>query len=115
MSTYTPEEAKERRRASVRASVAKHSERLASLSPIERAAWKARASLGEDYDPYTPAEREKLDEIRKLRAELETRALWLNEALRSRYRKSLADNPSLVALLAELEAGTEVRINLPPH
>lgn len=112
---YTPEEALERRRERVRASVARHNERLSQMSSLEQVAWKARASLGEDFDPYTPEERERLEYIRKVRAALEAEADRLNQDITTRLRASLADNPSLAPLLTELEYGSTIRVALKPH
>lgn len=112
---YTPEEAAARRRERVRVSVAKHNERLSSMSPVEQAAWKARATLGEGFDPYTPEERERLEYIRKVRRALEAEASRLNARMRDRYKAAVADNPHLAAILAELETGKEVRVSLRPH
>lgn len=112
---YTPEEAAERRREQVRAGVAKHTERMNAMSSLEQAAYKARETLGDDYDPYTPEEREKLEYIRKVRRALEVETTRLNVRMAARYRASVADDPRLAAILAELEAGKEIRVALKPH
>lgn len=110
-----PEDSLERRRASVRASVARHKERLGSLSPIEQAAWKARASLGEAFDPYTPAERSRLERIRRMQADLAKEVETLNATMLERYRHAIGDDPRLAVILAELEHGKELRVSLKPH
>ncbi len=114
-SIYTPEEAAERTRARVLLSVKKHAERLKNLSPLEQAAWKARATLGADFDPYTPEERERLEYIRKVRRALEAETDRLNAKISNRLRAAVVDNPGLAALLGELANGKEVRVSLKPH
>jgi outer membrane protein TolC len=114
-SIYTPEEISERRREQVRIGVAKYTERMANLSSLEQAAHKARATLGEAFDPYTAEERERLDYINEARAKLEKEVNRLNARMTARYRDAVAGNPSLSAILAELETGKEIRMALKPH
>lgn len=112
---YTPEEALERKRERVRASVARHAERLSAMSPLEQVAYKARASLGEDFDPYTPEERERLEYIRKVQRALEAEVARLNAKMKDRYKTAIVDQPKLAPILAELENGKEIRVQLKPH
>lgn len=108
-------DAKEHRRAQVRASVARHAARLSQLSSLEQAAYKARASLGESFDPYTPEERHSLECIRRLQSELQEAAASLNAQMTRRLERDLAKNAALVVLLAELKSGSDVRVSLKPH
>lgn len=108
----TPE-AVEARRALVRESVARHKERQSSLSRLEQAAWKERATLGAQFDPYTPAEREKLARIRALQDELEKEAGELRQSVVARLGAAGAESP-LASLLERLESGKGLRIELAP-
>lgn len=98
-----------------RENVARHKARMDALSPLERAAWKARAKLGENYDPYTPAERARLEKIRELTAALESEAEGLHADVTRRLEASVGDKPELAALLGALSTRKAKRIDLPPH
>lgn len=108
-------DSKERRRATVRASVARHKERLSKMTRLEQAAWKARASLGESFDPYTPEERAEVEKIRRLTAELERAAESLNAKLRDRLAGASAEDPRLAALLGAVVGAESTKLLLPPY
>lgn len=114
MPKLNPEEALERRRASVRASVARHKAEMDRLTRIEQAAWKARKSLGDPYEPYTAEERAEVERLRDMAAELESAAQSLNKILCRRYRAEAESNPSLKPILEALEEGRGSYVTLPP-
>lgn len=107
----TKEEAAEARRAQIRAGVAAHKARMQSMSRLDQAAYRARAELGEGYDPYTVAERAEMERLRLLRDELEASCLSLNGRLVERLRVAAAEDVRLSGLLESLD-GVVDRLNL---
>lgn len=107
------EEALERRRAAIRASVARHKAEMDRLTRAEQAAWKARKSLGDAFEPYTPEERAEVERIQDLAAELESAALSLSRILVRRYRAAVEADPSLKPILEALEEGRGTHVALP--
>lgn len=106
-------DARERRLASLRASAARQRERLSQLTPLQQAAWKARTTLGEGYDPYTPEEKEMLRRVQDLQKAFEDAAGALHSTLTERYRSLVRQDPRVAVLLAELEAGKATRLDVP--
>lgn len=111
---YSPEVARERRKAQIRDGVAKHHARLISMTRLEQAAYKARASLGEDYVPYTPDEAEAVARLKARIAGVEAEAATLNAQIQARIASRIATEPHLASLLSELINGATVRIDLKP-
>lgn len=96
-----------------RENVARHKAKMDSLSFVEQAAWKARASLGEGFDPYTAEERQRLEQINDLITELQAQARALNQDLLARYMELLPAHPEYAPIIGAL-SGKEKRIDLPP-
>lgn len=111
---YPPEIAKERRKAQIREGVAKHHAHFISLTRLEQAAYKARASLGEDYAPYTVEEAEAVASLKARIAALEAEASTLNALIRKRLESQIGEDPRLAPLLSEVINGTSVRVDLKP-
>ena len=112
--TYTPEERRARRLEQIRASVARHAERLAEMTRLEQAAWKSRASLGEGFDPYTAEERAEAERLNARLAEIRRDAERLNKRLAERLTGAVREDPRLAPLLAEIATGGASRLTLPP-
>lgn len=111
---YTPEEALERRRAGIRESVARHHARMISMTRLEKAAYKARASLGEELNPYTAEEAAAVASFQEQIRSLEASAERLNAQIQARLLRDIPGQPTLAPLLAELQNGNMVRIDLKP-
>lgn len=109
----TPEAALEAARAKSRRGVARHKEKMDRLTRLEQGAWKARASLGEGYNPYTEAEREEAEAIRAETERLIRRAERLNARLRQRLTERAAE-PGVASLLGALD-GRHTRLDLAPY
>lgn len=114
MDPNTIEDPIERRRAQIRASVARHKVRMGQLTRLEQAAYKARASLGPDFKPYTAEERAKVDRINELIGELERSVDELNSDLVERLSVEVSGDPRLSVLLGTLVGGEGVRIIIKP-
>lgn len=114
LSHMTPAERMEHRLQQIRDSAAQHRQRLKEMTPAERAAWKARASLGEGFDPYTPEERQAVESLSRRIERLKADAERLNAETRARLKaESLAD-PSLEPVFAALVSGNAIRVDLEP-
>ena len=111
---YTPEEAKKRRLAHVRKSVAAHKDRQRAMTRLEQAVWKSRASLGEDYVPYTPEEAEAVARLKARIAGVEAEAAALNTRIRECLEAEISADPRLAPLLSELINGRDVQVMLKP-
>lgn len=103
------------RREQVRLSRAKHAERLRQMTPLERAVWKERDRLGENFDPYTPEEREALERLKAVIRQAEDEAAQLHAQVCGRLEQESGDSPALREVLAGFREAPSVQILVKPH
>ncbi|RCW87171.1 hypothetical protein [Paracoccus lutimaris] len=105
---------KEHRRAQIRESVARHKERLRQMTALERLAYKHRASLGENCDPYTRPEWQQAEVLRVRLEDLIRDAGALHDEILGRLKRDGVDDPGLALLAAALATEAESRFSLKP-
>lgn len=114
MSTPTHPGIDEEQRDKNRQFAAEHYARFREMTRLEQAAYKTRSELGEGYRPYTPAELEEAEAIRRLTSELQARADMLNQRITKRLRGQAGSKKGVESLLFRFESMKDTRIELRP-
>lgn len=105
---------KEARRAQIRQAVARHKEKMDSLTRLEQLALRLKESLGENYDPYTPEERRVAERLSRSLDELAAEAEAFHDSLVGRLRREGEENPALLTLAEGLSLARGRRVTLEP-
>ena len=95
------------RKAQIQSAVERNRAKLRAMTPLDAAAWKSRASLNGNADPYTPAEREIALALRERIASLEMEAEALHAAVLGRIANGVDRGDPEAASMAEAVSGAK--------